>query len=358
MQAYALVEYLKELGHDVEIIDYVPEYLRHYKLIGVNNPIYDKPILREMYTLAKLPGRVREKYGQRKKAFDRFTKQYLPLTARHYASWEELKDNPPEADVIFAGSDQIWNTFFSNGRDPAFYLQFVPNGCIRASYAASFATDEIKEEWKTNVAKWLSEMDFISVRETTGVNIVQELGIDKVVQQVLDPVFLLGRKQWNALASDNALKRPYVLVYDFDNCKEIADFAKRIAKIKRCNVYSVLKNPFISKNFESADPKMFITLMKNAEVVISNSFHATAFSLIFEKEFWVFSRQEGINTRMQDLLELVNLSGRLVSNSGSIELTEKEIDYERVRACLQHAIKRSKDYINQVLWYEENSICH
>ena len=120
LQAYALQTYLQKQGHEVEIIDYKPDYLSgHFKLWGVYNPVYDKPFIRLLYLLAKLPGRLMAL--RRKKAFDVFTKNYLHLTRRYHSN-DELKKDPPIADAYIAGSDQIWNTVFKNGRDPAFYL--------------------------------------------------------------------------------------------------------------------------------------------------------------------------------------------------------------------------------------------
>ena len=146
-QAFALVSYLRKRGHDAQIIDYKPYNLsNHYPLWVLGNPAYDKPILRELYNLAKLPGRLKARNGKRKAEYDRFTAEFLPLTPRRYTSNDDLKQNPPEADVYFAGSDQIWNCFFPNGKDPAFYLDFAPAGSVRASYAASFAMDDIPEE--------------------------------------------------------------------------------------------------------------------------------------------------------------------------------------------------------------------
>ena len=111
LQAYALVTYLRKLGHDAQIIDYKPDYLsNHYPLWGLGNPAYDKPVIRELYNLAKLPGRLKARNG--KAEYDRFTAEFLPLTPRRYTSNDDLKQNPPEADVYFAGSDQIWNCFF------------------------------------------------------------------------------------------------------------------------------------------------------------------------------------------------------------------------------------------------------
>lgn len=165
LQAYALAAYLRKQGHEVQIIDYVPDYLEHYKLSGVANAAYDKPFVREFYNMAKLPGRLLARYGRRKKAFDQFTAQYLPLTERHYNTYAELLEDPPAADVYFAGSDQIWNTLFQNGKDPAFYLQFAPVGRICAAYAASFATRTVAPEYQAQTKAWLKKLDYISVRE-------------------------------------------------------------------------------------------------------------------------------------------------------------------------------------------------
>ena len=168
LQAYALTAYLAGLGHEVQIVDYVPEYLRHYRLWGkVSNPAYDKPIIRQLYNLAKLPGRLKAMRSLRKQRFDCFTGEYLPLTQTHYSSYKELLRDPPEADMFLAGSDQIWNPFFPNGRDPAFYLQFAPEGAVRASYAASFAVPRLEEQYKKQTSQWIAGLDYVAVREST-----------------------------------------------------------------------------------------------------------------------------------------------------------------------------------------------
>ena len=193
LQAYALSAYLKKLGHDVEIIDYKPDYLKHYELWGVRNPKFDRLILREIYNILKLPGRIKDRLSKRKKAFDSFTKTYLPVTSMTFHTNEELKRANVSADVFFAGSDQIWNTIFKNGKDPAFYLDFASSDAICASYAASFATEDVAEEYKSVVSTWLNKMDYISVREKSAIGILERLGIHGG-QQVVDPVFLLNRQ--------------------------------------------------------------------------------------------------------------------------------------------------------------------
>lgn len=351
LQAYALSCYLRMLGHDVEIIDYKPDYLAKYKLLGVGNPKYDKIFLRELYQLAKLPGRLIYKYGRRKKEFDRFTKKYLLLTQRKYRTNEELKEYPPEADIYLAGSDQIWNTAFNNGKDPAFYLDFAPDTSIKASYAASFATEDILENWKPKVTKWLKHLDFISVREASGVEIIKRLGVSGVVQ-VLDPVFLIEKDEWKQLEKKINKIEPYVLVYDFDNNKEINDFASDLAKKNGWKVYSFLKNKRCDRCFDKEGPGAFLWLIHHAEYVISNSFHATAFSIIYRKPFVVFNRKEAINTRMRDLVMSLKLDKCLIQNEK--QFNEKKIDYDVVYEKVNEEILKSKNYILKVCGQQEN----
>lgn len=338
LQAYALVRYLSDLGHEVEIIDYRPEYLsRHYRMDVVNNPRFNRPIVKQLYLIAKLPGRLKARKSQRKKNFDEFEKQYLPLTKRCYSSNEELKENPPFADVYLTGSDQIWNTLFQNGRDPAFYLEFAPNGSIRASYAASFATEDIIEEWKKPVKKWLNKLDYISVRESSGVEIVKKLDIENV-KQVMDPVFLLDRNIWEELAIGEKPQSPYLLVYDFDKNPAINEYAKKIAEERNLKIYSMFHNTIADCCYTEAGPLEFLRLVCGAEYIISNSFHATAFAIIFEKPFAVFEREEKINTRLQDLLSLLNLSK--INNHP---------DYDVINLSLEKKIDDSEKHLNTVL---------
>lgn len=343
LQAYALQTYLKLLGHDVKIIDYKPDYLsKHYRLDIVGNPKYDKPFLKQAYLLAKLPGRLH--MLPRKKAFDSFTAKYLDLTKR-YTSNEELKKEPPEADAFLAGSDQIWNPLFPNGKDPAFYLDFALHG-IRASYAASFAVDEFPQELREVTAQYLKRFDHIAVREKSGLSVLKALGITNAVT-VLDPVFLLDRAQWEAMAEKpERCEKPYLLVYDFDNSPAVRKLAGRIAAERGLHIYSVFKIPYAERCFPLCGPENFLGLVQGADFVLSNSFHATAFSVIFEREFAVVERTEKINTRMRDFTAMLGLSDHMVT-------TETEIpagtDWTAVRRCLKDEIDHAKAYIDEVL---------
>lgn len=347
LQAYALATYLKSLGHDTEIIDYKPEYLQHFKLFGSVSGRYNRPILREIYHIVKFPGRLKARLSKRKKQYDIFTAKFLPITSKCYHSNEELKKDPPEADLFFAGSDQIWNTLFPNGKDPAFYLDFAPEKAIKASYAASFATKDIDEEYKEQVKKWLLNFDFISVREGSGLDIIHSFGIADAVQ-VLDPVFLLSLENWQKIEKNLNVKERYVLLYDFDNNIELCNYARELADQNNYKVYSILPSKVADRCFSEEGPNAFLYLIHHSEFVVSNSFHATAFSIIFQKPFVVFNRSENINTRMADLVSSVGLSDRIIDYSFSIQ-QKNEIDFGSVQLLLNGKIQESKQYINMVL---------
>ena len=256
-----------------------------------------------------------------------------------------MKQNPPEADVYFAGSDQIWNCFFPNGKDPAFYLDFAPAGSVRASYAASFAMDDIPEEWKPDVKRRLSGLDHISVRESSGAAIVERLGIPGAVQ-VMDPVFLLDSEAWASIEKPVPNTEPYVLLYDFDRNPEMVRFTRRMAEENGWKLYSVLSCKECDRCFEQDGPLTFLNLVHHAQVVVSNSFHATAFSLIFRKQFVVFNRQEHINTRMRDLLYGLGLRDCLMDSAGR---DCPQIDYPQILERLDEKVSVSKAYIENVL---------
>lgn len=349
LQAYALMTYLTNLGHDVEIIDYKPDYLsNHYRLDLVANPRYNNNVvIKLLYLSAKLPGRLKAKYGKRKKLFDEFKKEYLRVTDRRYSSNEELRKNLPEADIYIAGSDQIWNTNFQNGKDPAFFLEFVPDDKTKASYAASFAISELPDSEKQRIKKALKRMNYISVREKSGLKILKDLDINDGVN-VLDPVFLLSKDEWDEIVPSINYKEKYILVYDFDSSSEIKEIVVSMAQKNHYKIYSFFKNDYADKFFEDTGPIEFVSLIKEAQYIVSNSFHGTAFSLIYNKDFFVVNRKENINTRMRDLLLKLKLDDRLVNNKSDIDGVII-INYYQVSTELNQLINESKKYLDKIL---------
>jgi hypothetical protein len=349
LQEYALLTHLNSMGHDAETIHYKPFFLsNHFNFFSIANPKYDKLFLKQLYLLVKFSGRLFDL--RRKKNFDLFSKKHIATGKTLYKNNDELKKNLPIADAYICGSDQIWNSFFENGKDPAFYLDFVPNQKLKISYAASFATETIDDTLKPFVTEKVSRINAISVRETSGVKILNELGINNVLQ-VLDPVFLLSNEHWK----DTFIKEidsNYIFVYDSDNNQQLKEIAQKIAKQENCKIYTVDKSiKYADKNFYFEAPDCFISLIFHSKLVLTNSFHALSFSLIFNKKVLVFNRVEKINTRMRDLMILTNTDHLLINEDINIEinLNQIEIDYEKVNNIIENKRKESKLFLEKAL---------
>lgn len=352
LQEYALLYYLKRLGHNAKAIKYNPDYLSgHFNFWAVSNPKYNENfVFRYAYLLAKLPSRILSL--KRKYNFDKFSTKYINTTKTEYKSNDELKNDVPDADVYICGSDQIWNSFFQNGKDPAFYLDFAPEDKLKISYAASFATKTIEEAIKPFVKNKVNNIDIISVRESSGIAILKDLDINNVTH-VLDPVFLLNKETWQKIATPVCISKPYILLYDADNNPSIKKYTLQIAKENNLKIISISPRiNYADKNLSNKGPDIFLSLIKDATFVISNSFHAVAFSIIFKKQFVVFNRSEKINTRMQDFVNLFNISNTILAynfqKKEKINITNY-IDYNKVTPLLEYQIKKSKLFITNSL---------
>lgn len=340
LQEYALLRFLNDEGHDAQVIHYKPDYLsQHFNLWGISNPKFNLPLLKQAYLLAKLPKRL--KALKRKHNFDQFHQKYIPTDSTKYTTNEELKNNLPEADAFICGSDQIWNSFFQNGKDPAFYLNFVPDSKKKISYAASFAIDELEESVKKLVKENVERLDAIGVRETSGVRILNELGINNAVQ-VLDPVFLLDKKHWEEFV--HPINENFTFVYDFDSNPLIKEMALSLKKEKGWKIYTLNQNiNYADENFWLEGPKKFLSLVSQSQINLTNSFHSVAFSIIFQKEFIVFNRQEKINTRMRDITNLFHLNNLI--DSCESYTTLESLDYGVINKYVEKSIKLSKEFL-------------
>ena len=195
----------------------------------------------------------------------------------------------------------------------------------------------------------LKALDAISVREESGIGILKALGLDGVV--VVDPVLLLSSEQWDTVVHENEQQQErYILTYDFEKKgSPIAAVAKRLSRLADCKIYSVSphRKGYAHRHFINVGPGMFVSLVKHAQCVISNSFHGTAFSMIYEKNFFVVNRKDGLNIRMQDLLNHYGLSRRLISPDVSDKSLMSDIYYEPVHERMQQDIEFSKSFLSQ-----------
>lgn len=348
LQAHALMDYLARQGHQVEIIDYMPSYIRkNLSLWAIGKRWNSNLLIKIAFYAYVVPIRLLQ--TKTRKKFTRFNNRYLKLTKR-YNSFEELKDDTPQADVFFCGSDQIWNTQIDNGLDPAFYCGFADKGSIRASYAASFSISTLPDAYKPFVKEQLQKMDFISVREISGLNILKNLGIDNGVL-VLDPVFLKPKEDWLKMCYKPKYE-PYILVYDQENNITIKRIALHISQKEKKPIVAfkdLYPRRYANYKEKYADPIDFISLISHADVVITNSFHCMAFSTIMNKSFYIVPRtHQKVNSRMVDFLQSLGISDRIIDSEQAISMVNT-IDYNHVNSILSEMRKKSINYIERCL---------
>jgi hypothetical protein len=347
--------YLKNLGHEVEIINYKPKYLEiDYIPFAIHSPKWKRNIfLKIIYLLLKMP----EKLGELpiKHAFDAFRSRHLAVTAKRYASNEELRRDPPKAEAYICGSDQIWNCNRPSGHDPAFYLDFAPAAAIKMSYAASFAMDYIPENLKDELRQRIDKLDHISVRESDAISLLRDIGINRGLH-VLDPVFLLDKSDWEKMAKPVA-KGKYILIFNFDNDKIIFDAARKVAAIRHCPMYAANMTPLkgVDKNYRYASPDEFLGLIKEAEYVVTNSFHAIAFALIFNVEFFALGRTEQMNSRIISLLRSLELEKRYLIDAEFDASQLPSINYQEVEKRIDKLKLHSKQFLENALRKKVNN---
>lgn len=355
LQAYALQKYLISLGHEAELINYIPWYHNRYSFWMVNkfsshyNLINRNILLKLLWCLKyNLPYILKE--YKRKRAFDKFDSKYLKISKKKYSNITDLKKFPPPANAYICGSDQIWSPNATYGIEKAYYLDFGKSNTYRISYAASFGSDAMPDDANA-IRLLLQNFKSISVREDSGKQILKKMGF-KVVDIVLDPAFLLNATQWKELsANSKRINTPekYILLYNFKNNSDIQQFVLKLQSLLNIPILCIHGYDDISYadiRIKDAGPLEFLTLINNAEVIVSDSFHATVFSIIFNREFYTFSLKGQDNTvRMANLLDKLRIKNRLNVK----DISPTNIDYKVVFQYLTPMIESSKDYLNNCL---------
>lgn len=352
LQAYALQQYLINLGHQVEIINYQPDYLTRkydYKWVNPESKLSRHALTRFVYRIMKYLQR-KTTMG-RKKVFDEFNHQVLKETATKYTSCDAICQNPPQADLYLVGSDQVWNVFYEAGRDPVFYLDFVKKG-YKASYAASFSYLDIDSENKARIKTSLDTFDAVSVREVQGLAILKDMEIEGT--WVLDPVFLLSAEQWKEMMAPTASTEDYLLIYDFEGNQELKLFAKEYARRHNLKIYAIADTYpllYADKNLMKAGPKEFVSMIYHCKAFISNSFHGTAFSILFNKPVFVFNRhRHKVNSRMQSLMTLFGLNDCILTSQKEWEAAYDYLfNFSYINSIKETELVKSKAFIDNLL---------
>lgn len=362
LQAYALNKYLRMNGVECYTLNYSPrntkaDYVKAFKR---------RPLLIIKYIIDRiLKLYIKKHIIGRELRFREFKNEYIPHTDE--CDQFSVLDIESGFDILLCGSDQIWRPGFFNGQfDDVNWLKKSPDGLVKVSYAASLGIDFLNDEMKEYARKVLSGYKAVSVREESGKELLKFL-YPKHIEVVVDPVFLLGRENWNKLLVQSDIDKyinnnKYVFVY-FINPNHKAYI--QIKRYARENKLQIISFPFMSYKFNindacfsdvkvyDASPRDFINFIRNASVVITDSFHATAFSIIYNKEFFTYITNHG--SRLYNLLDMCNLQNRILTICApikSIPITDNQ--WNGCTNALKVRINDSRQFLEDELKIEKN----
>lgn len=332
MQCYALVKALQLLGHKVEVIDY---------------RLSDKPHKRLKHKIIDFL----RKFSPETRSFQKFWKNYIPTT-RHYKTDTDLQRNPPQADLYITGSDQVWNPDITKDKWTTYFLNFGSDSIRRISYASSFG--EEKWEWedkKKKASLLLRRYDIISSRENSGVELLKdEFHLSSTM--VLDPTLL--HSDYDELLPECSSESKSLVYYPLIPNPDLEKFAIHVAQQKGLNFINTNEsNKLLGKiTWKRTSIFNWINNFRNAEMVVTPSFHGLAFSLIFRKQFIIVQNAGGKtrSSRITDLLKALGLEDRYFSSIGDAldsRIWEKPIDYSIVGPKLNNLRKSSWDFLKQ-----------
>lgn len=356
LQAYALQKKLNLLGYDAEIIDYLFYKNKAHIKEKISRPFYPYPFKKKIkeflepwyHKIRCLPYWRNKR--KREKAFDLFHKKHTRFSSICYRSYSQLYQNPPIYDVYCVGSDQVWNPGCYTNLNP-YFVSFAPRGKKRISYASSFGVKVLPQHAQEKYKDLLLQMDAISVREDAGVDIVNEISGRNAVK-VADPTLLLTTDDWLEIANyDKVPTDKYILLYVLKDSDYIKQKALEIGREQGLKVVRICKEAYKQDkktdgiiDILDAAPDDFLGLFSKAEIVLTNSFHGTVFSIMFRKEFYtILNAENNNNTRQINLLETVGVEDRIVYEGSFVK--RNKIDYIDCHNRMNLLIKKSEDYL-------------
>ena len=353
LQSFALKNTIQKLGYNAEFIDYWSfDHQGDYQLI----PKFRRSSWRSLVTgviqffFKVLP------ITLRRSRFNSFRKQYLITADFVIRHKEELKE--VSCDLIILGSDQIWRKSNYNGLNQ-FEWEYFGDGFNKEipiiSYAASMGVIKVTEDDIHNILKHLKRLKSISVREANLKQLLIENG-HKEVTRVLDPCLLISEKEWVNRFNLKSKSKKYVLVYNLRESSKIDEVASRLSKSLGIQIVRITGNAnnwnYLSYLEQGGGPIQFLSLIKNAEFVVSSSFHGVVFSIVFEKQFLALGMEPN-SERVTSLLEEIGIRERYLDNDGvdanSVEPYLEKINYLLVKNKLKIKIDESLDFLRSEL---------
>lgn len=343
LQTFALQQYLSRIDdvENVEVIDYYPAHAKSFWNVYSNKKDI-KNILHNVYLFLH-----QKSVKAKKKQFEVF-RSFIRENIKCSKSYsvDSIVNTRDDYDVFICGSDQIWN--MTRHDDPIWFLYFTKDWSEKKKFAyAPSVADEIPQECYANLKKYIDNLDQVSVREIGDVDQIYRI-TNREVFHACDPVFLLSPDEWNNLIPEKKITQPYIFCYFISTGDYAVSVVKKVKDITGLDVVHVNVNArdrFNSKwDIRNCTPFEFVSYIKNATYICTNSFHCTAFSLLFRKNFIVVPKQTA-NSRMESLMEKANIGDRFLhpEQLPTLKKSDLEVDYSDTH--LNDWIEESKQFI-------------
>lgn len=364
LQAYALSKQLTNWGYDTEIINY--RYSTGQQIVEADSKVDRSFHARIRYVISgnvslyqKVLYRAsRKKREKQTEMFRNFVRDRLPINLEKSVTYNDLRRDRLNYDCLICGSDQVWNPLIhANRNDPGFFLRFGNEDCKRIAYAPSFGVSVLPNEAKADLRTLTDSFNALSVREKSGSEIMREV-CGREVPVVLDPTMMADTSIWDTIDKmPPDIPKDYLLVYRFGKMEYME---KQIQHIARELNLPVLEVPVSIESYGKGTkllfgvgPEEFITLIRNARVVLTDSFHATVFSVLNHTQFYTFLRQgrnekNNMNSRMENLLEMLNLGNRLIYPDSEI-VKFSDIGFENADTLLNRKREYSQKFLRDAL---------
>ncbi|MDD4274333.1 MAG: polysaccharide pyruvyl transferase family protein [Desulfobacter postgatei] len=362
LQSYALYMYLTNKGYSLEVIEYkktktFKQLVRIFNFTLVKEKL--KYLYRDIYCRFFMP-KVYLNMRERSNLFMDFKDQHFNLS-EVYVGEKALKEGARNYKVVILGSDQLWNPV-NLGADFA-TLSFVQDGTLTITYAPSFGVSSIPFYQKNRTCNYLKRIDYISVREESGKKIIKDL-VGRDVPVVCDPTILVDKMYWSDLKGERRIiEGEYILCYFLGRNKKHREFASRLRAESGLKIVSLLYiDDFVKDDYHFADitpfdigPAEFVNLISNASYVLTDSFHGTIFSILYEKKFFSFSRfseksKSSTNSRIDFLLQQIGIPERKLTGAEEVsKCLSLSINYSQVEDKLNQFRKFSRQYLENAL---------
>lgn len=360
LQAYALSEYIKKMGHECVCWS----NMRYYRDIA---DVIERGIRKVRSKLQKKQENNKKKYKHelevKAERITLFKENFTWVTPQNSRDFVRLAE---ECDVIITGSDQIWNPYYLTR---TYLLNFVPDSVKKIAYSSSIGVTELPNMKKHVYVKYLQRFDRIAVREDSAQVMLKKL-LKRDIELVVDPTLLLTENDWNKLSEkahmpDLMRNKPYILCYFVGESLNYSDDVSRISQYYNLPIVTVActdkgldGSGYI---FADAGPNEFVAAIKNASYICTDSFHATMLSIVHGKEFFVFNRfkdnaGKSQNTRLTSITKILGLEDRIILNG--ITMNDiSPINYERVADKLHYFVRHSEQYLAETIGVSRKDEC-